>query len=344
MATAVRRADPTVEEALFAHGFDFNFFQAVRLLGLLDPRRKAIGGAAQPAEEIVRFATYIGLTFPASAIQQITREDGERPQMAVNFMTVAGVRGALPAHYAELLVALQFTGDPALADFFDLFNHRLLSLFYKAWEKHHFMIGYEQARRSNDEHSFTQYLFDLIGMGTAHLRGRLRVPDEALLRYAGLFAQQPHSAVALEGILHDYFQVPFAVQQFVGKWFSLEQESLSWLTAGGLHNQLGVGAVAGDAVWNQQARFRVLAGPLTLDQFRRFLPDGEAFATLAELAGYFAGQALECEIQLVLAADQVPWCRLTDGDVDSPRLGWLGWLKTAEFRDHARDAVFTVRR
>ena len=36
--------------------------------------------------------------------------------------------------------------------------------------------------------SFTRNLFDLIGMGTAGLRGRLHLCDESLLLYAGLIA------------------------------------------------------------------------------------------------------------------------------------------------------------
>ena len=68
---------------------------------------------------------------------------------------------------------------------------------------------------------FTQYLFDLIGMGTAGLRGRMRIQDESLLLYAGLIAQRPHSASALRGILRDYFGVPVEIDQCVGKWYAL---------------------------------------------------------------------------------------------------------------------------
>src|SRR5439155_23721465 len=132
-------------------------------------------------------------------------------------------------------------------------------------------------------------LFDLIGMGTPGLRGRLRIHDQALLRYAGLIAQRPHSASALGGILRDYFDLPIEIEQFQGKWFSLDESSLSFLQQEGLSNQLGVGAIAGDAVWNQQGRFRVQIGPIGLERFIDFLPDGKAFADLVELTRYFVG-------------------------------------------------------
>jgi type VI secretion system protein ImpH len=150
----------------------------------------------------------------------------------------------------------------------------------------------------------------------------------------GLLAQQPHSAIALEGLLRDYFGVPVNVQQFVGKWFELESGALAFLNDGGLHNQVGFGAVAGDMVWNQQARFRIRVGPLNWERFNNFLPGGTALDELSALARHFVNQTMEYEVQLVLRAEEVPWCWVSTG-ADSPRLGLSSWLKTEEFQ---RDA------
>jgi type VI secretion system protein ImpH len=91
-------------------------------------------------------------------------------------------------------------------DFLDLFNHRLISLFYRAWEKYRFPIDYEQALAKQKGYDrFSLHLFDLVGLGIEGLRERLEVEDEALLFYAGLLAQHPHSASALEGLRQDYF-------------------------------------------------------------------------------------------------------------------------------------------
>jgi type VI secretion system protein ImpH len=328
---------------LFDRGYDFGFFQAVRLLAQISPHRKAVGGEALPPDEIARFSAHLSMNFPPGPIHRIDRaSDGGGPAtMTVAFMGLTGPEGILPSHYTELLLAREADKDHTLAAFLDLFNHRLISLFYRAWEKHHFVIGYERSVRAGArDDRFTQYLFDLIGMGTPGLRGRLGIRDHALLRYAGLITQRPHSASALGGMLRDYFDLPIEIEQFQGKWFPLDEPSLSFLEHEGLHNKLGSGAIAGDAVWNQQARFRVQVGPIGLERFIDFLPDGKAFAELVELTRYFVGLALEFDIQLVLRAPEVPWYALTDESVDAPRLGWLGWLKTEEFREDARDAVF----
>jgi type VI secretion system protein ImpH len=168
----------------------------------------------------------------------------------------------------------------------------------------------------------------------------MRVHDESLLLYAGLIAQQPHSASAVRGILRHYFSVPVAIDQFVGDWYELERQDRCYLSAEMERNQLEVGAFLGDAVWTQQGRFRICLGPLRFERFREFLPDGSAMPKLVELTRYLVGQALAFEVCVSLRAAEVPYCRLSDEGPDAPRLGWMGWLKTGSFVTDADEAVF----
>jgi type VI secretion system protein ImpH len=345
MASPSRGARPGLEDLLFDKAYGFDFFQAVRLLVRMYREREHVGGDAMPSREVVRFHAHQSMEFPASQIQNAERPAGATSPaaMTVAFMGLTGPLGVLPWHYTELLIKLRLERHPALEEFLDLFNHRLISLFYRAWEKHRFFISYERSdthRDGRDCDNFTQYLFDLIGMGTAGLRGRLAMPDTALLRYAGLVTQRPHSATALRGILRDYFGMPVVIEQFSGKWFQLDESGLSRLGNGGPQNQLGIGAVAGDGIWNPQARFRIVAGPVSISRFIAFRPDGDAFRALVELVRFFAGQTLDFELQVVLKAAEVPESRLSDEGSDAPRLGWMSWLKADESVEDARDAVF----
>jgi type VI secretion system protein ImpH len=338
-----RTGSSLVEEGLFERGFEFDFFQAVRLLARVSPERKAVGGTAKPREEFARFGARISLEFPASPVHDIERagDADHAPRMTVAFLGLAGTEGVLPVCYTEWTLERLAAKDDTLAAFLDLFHHRLLSLFYRAWEKHHPAVLYElSAVRNQAPDPFTERLYDLIGMGTDGLRGRMGLPDESLLRYAGLIAQRPHSASALRGILRDYFGVAIAIEQCVGDWHDLEDADRCYLAPDSERNRLGEGAFLGDQVWDPQGRFRIRVGPLTLGQFLEFLPGSARMAELVEWTRFLAGQALAFDTQLLLRAEEVPYCRLDDMRPDAPRLGELAWLKTDAFPHDAGDAVF----
>jgi type VI secretion system protein ImpH len=330
-----------VDERLFEHPYEYDFFQAVRLLHLILNDRPGIGRIAKPNEEPVRFKARQSLEFPASSIHSLSAAE-DPPGMTVAFLGLTGVQGALPHHYTEHILARAQAKDFAMAEFFDLFNHRLLSLFYRAWEKHRFPVRFQLAAAKKEIDEFSQYLFDWIGIGTDGLRGRMAVRDQALLRYAGLLGQKPASAVSLAAILHDYFGVPVEIEEFIGAWYRLSDEDQCDLASRDLNNSLGEGAIAGDAVWDPHARFRVRLGPLKLVEFLEFLPDGKAVRELRDLVRFYVGPVLQFDLQLVLKADDVPWSRIGDESPAGPRLGWCGWLKTGEFSLDAGDAVFSM--
>lgn len=196
----------------------FEFFQAVRALERLLPSRKPVGRFGDPGEEIVRFAVHPDLAFPASEIYSLNLPTGAGPaRMAVNFIGLTGPEGVLPYYYSQLVTERVRARDTALRDFLDLFHHRIISLFYRAWEKYRFEVAHERDRHD----LLTQHLKDLIGLGAEGLQERLGIRDEALLFYAGLLAPGQRSAAALQQLIADYFGVPVEVEQFVGGWYPL---------------------------------------------------------------------------------------------------------------------------
>jgi type VI secretion system protein ImpH len=309
----------------------FGFFQAVRVLERLSPARAPVGEFGDPSAEVVRFAANPAYSFPASEIHEL-RTDGDGPaRMVVNFLGLTGPQGVLPLHYSQLVAERARVRDTALRDFLDLFHHRVLSLFYRAW-----------AKQQPGTSPFGAHLLDLLGLGTAGLGERLSLPPERLLVYAGLLGPMGRSAVALEELIADVFGVPAEVEQFVGGWYPLDDaaqcavgEELDGST------QLGLGAVVGDAVWDPQARVRIRLGPLSASRYEEFLPTGRAFRELEALAGFFVGGQFDLELQLVLARDDVPACEL--GDEAFPPLGWGTWLHTRPLARDPDDVVFTLQ-
>jgi type VI secretion system protein ImpH len=326
MATQSRPTDPPLTHQLFDEPYRFAFFQAVRLLERIYADHEPVGQDADVRREAVRFRTRQTLSFPASEIHELSIEndaDGKPAEMMVSFMGLTGPLGILPHQYTELVMDRARYRDTSLWSFLDIFNHRLISLFYRVWEKYHFPISYERT----GEDQFTAYLFDLIGVGTNFLRNRQSFKDQALLFYGGLIAQRPHSAAALRAMVGDYFGVPAEITQFAGQWLRLGHNVTR---LGSANSQLGLSTIAGDRVWSVQSKFTVRIGPMDLKKFTGFIPTGAGFKPLTEMVRFMVGLEFEFGVQLVLDRDEVPLCVL--GNYGSgPRLGWTSWLKTVDF-------------
>ena len=337
MATESRTTDRPLAQELLDESYRFDFFQAVRLLERLDPERQTVGLDGDIEREAVRFRTRQTLSFPPSEIYEITRDGAENsekpPEMTVAFMGLTGPLGVLPHHYSELVIERSRHKDTALWRFLDIFNHRILSLFYRVWKKYRFAIAYEGAEL--DE--FSSALFSIVGVGTHGLRGRLSVHDQILIYYGGLISQRPHSASAITAILSDYFDVPVTADQFSGQWLKLGDDVTR---LGKSNSQLGTTTIAGARIWDVQSKFRVRFGPLSLKEFRDFIPVGSAFRPATELLRLLVGLEFDFDLQLVLEAEAVPFCVLqTVSDV--PRLGWTSWLKTREVKEDDDQVVLT---
>jgi len=330
---------PEIWETLEREPFCFDFFQAVRLLERLTPSREPVGKFVNPKREVVHFAANPSVSFPASQLHALTSKEGEPARMTVNFMGLIGPLGVLPHYYTELVIIRSRLKDHVLGDFLDIFNHRMISMFFQAWQKYRFTVAYERGERDR----FSHHLLDLVGLGTEGLQNRQAVADDSLIYYAGLLAQWPRSASALRQMLTDYFDVPVEIEQFAGGWFRLDRETQCCFEDGtSISQQLGVGSVVGDEIWDQQSSVRVKLGPLTLAQYRDFLPNGTAYRPLHGLLGFFAGAEFDFEVQLILQRDEVPVCELGTEGGAGPQLGWVTWMKSTPFGRDPGDTILQM--
>jgi type VI secretion system protein ImpH len=155
-----------LNQDFFDETYAFEFFQAVRLLERMFPERAPVGRDALPISEVVRFRSRPTLAFPASQIYELREVEEEfseltKREMYVNFMGMVSAISVLPQHYTELVVERARYRDTSFWAFVDIFSHRAISLFFRAWEKYRFPLAYERSlfeKRGSDD--FTEYLFD----------------------------------------------------------------------------------------------------------------------------------------------------------------------------------------
>jgi len=317
----------------------FEFFQAVALLQRMMSDRRPVGHFYSPEDEAVRFHVNPRMGFPASEVQELQLHNDAAADMMVNFMGLTGPQGVLPYVYSELILERLRAKDRSLASFLDIFNHRAISLFYRAWQRTRFPVNYA----AGELDFFSHYLRDILGIGTAGLAERQRVEDEALMHYIALFAMQSRSAVALEQVLTDYFEVAVEIEQFTGAWYTLDESTQCAMNERDtMSTQVGLGAVVGDAVWDRGGRVRIRIGPIGLQRCDDFLPGGSAHGALRAITGFFANGCVDFEAQLVLDRKEVPAVELDLNAKHPARLGWVSWAKTAPMNVDPDDTILAL--
>jgi type VI secretion system protein ImpH len=315
----------------------YEFAQLVRLLARARRGRAALGGWADPGAEVVRLGVPPSLGFPPGEVAEISVPDAaDAPiDVIVNFFGLTGPQGVLPHAYTSHVAARARARDTAFRDFLDLFHHRALSLFHRAWEHHRPPLAAEHGAPDR----LREHLDDLSGFGTEAARRAAGPLAEAIPYYAGLFALRTRPAVGLAQVISDYFGVPAVVEQFVGEWRPLQGGGQMCLEDDGPDGRLG-SAVIGDAVYDPQARVRLQLGPLTRAQFDAFLPSGALHEPLRQLARLYADDQVGIDAQLILARDDVPGTQL--GTKNAPPLGFGTWLRSKPVTRDPNDVLLPL--
>jgi type VI secretion system protein ImpH len=338
MAPEGGRETPSLKDQLFEHTERFDFVQAVRVLARLYPERATVGGDADPSDEVVRFVSDLSSAFPRSEVQGARpADDHGPPRLTVNFMGVATPQsfGSLPRRFAEEIRQLVRDRQPALRDFLDLFNHRLISLFLRARERHHPLVDYERGAQG----TFARALAAVLGVATPGLTSRLALDDHALFARAGLLSLRPMPAVALESLVSSVFGVPAEIQPFRAATHCIEADDRNRL--GLANSRLGEDLFLGEEIVLVESRFRARVGPLDLSAYEALLPDRAGHQKLADLLRFATRGELDFDVQLVLAAAETPVVRLGAGEAARGRLGWSSWLASERAAGEPRDdAVF----
>jgi type VI secretion system protein ImpH len=319
--------------ALEAEPSRFEFFQAVRLIER-HAHDSRVGTETPFDRECVRFLGEVSLSFPASPVAGLTRADSDDSvhyQMGVRFLTLLGAAGALPHHYTVMAIERRMHDrDSGFSAFLDLFNHRLVALFYRAWSRSRLAASHENPRGQD---LFREILLSLVGLAGRAYERRGVVDEASMLAYAGLLADHKRRASSLESMLADYLGLGVQVVQFDGKFVDVPSE---WRTQLGVQNaRLGADCVAGSCIVDAGGRFRIRLGPVDLQRYLRLITDGDMLAEASHITRLFAGAQFEFEIQPILRAADVPAWQLGNPDF-RPRLGRSIWLRS-KGRAFARD-------
>ncbi|MCK7577310.1 MAG: type VI secretion system baseplate subunit TssG [Chromatiales bacterium] len=293
-----------------------------------------------PSSEVARFHTRQSLSFPASEVSGIEARKsltGTRQwHVHVDFMGLTGSSGILPYHYSELVLKRLKIKDKSMMDFLDLFNHRLISLFFQASVKYRLPLEHERRKLGSapgaDGDTHTRLLMALIGLGTNGLNRRLYTRDESLLYYSGLLTSKVRTAAGLRQIIFNHFRIPVEIREFIGQWQELIDDVRTRLpgpaSPRGQNNQLGRSVMLGRKGWFSQGKIRIILGPLTTRQLSTFAPGTPTLKALNEIVRLYVNFEHDYEFIMRIARADIPdTARLLTGQAAGP---WLEHLDGGE--------------
>ncbi|MBI3897453.1 MAG: type VI secretion system baseplate subunit TssG [Gammaproteobacteria bacterium] len=326
--------------ALAREPYAHDFFHALRQIECLYADKPRLGTALRPADEPIRLAQQPSMNFAPATLAAFDLPTSYRPaRMQVHFFGLLGANGPLPLHLTEYTYQRKLhAGDETFARWLDVFHHRFLQMFYRAWAQAQPTVNLDRPR----DDRFSVYVGALLGLGSTALRQRDEVADAAKKFFAGRLAAAARNPEGLAAMLTDYFHIPVRVESFVGQWLKIPPRDRSYLGSGRGNDgtQLGVDTNLGAKVWSRQSKFRLWLGPLSLEQYESFLPGGAALDRLIAWVRQYLCFEFDWDIRLVLAAGLVP--KTTLGGYG--QLGWTNWLGIRNKAAGATDLILNPER
>jgi type VI secretion system protein ImpH len=290
-----------------------------------------LGTSLRASDDAVRLHFDVGLTFAPTSIARMEWERG-LPVLYQHVLGLFGPNGPMPLHLTEYVADRErHFKDATLARFADVFHHRIIQLFYRAWAQ-----GEPVAEANREAESlFTTVVDALTGTNALSLRAaapELQGPrrDQAhhLLGYV-------RTREGLEKRLIASLGHAVHVREFRVVRDSLDVADRLHLGRPGPASRLGEASIIGARLLLGQSSIQVDFLNLDLATFLRYQTDSEHRALAVDILTFHLGQDIGWRISLQLRQDQIPRARLgRQGHLGQTM--WLGSLSGA-----SKDYSFT---
>ncbi|MBR7943625.1 type VI secretion system baseplate subunit TssG [Burkholderia cenocepacia] len=335
---ALPNLEPLVA-SLLARAPCMNFMQLCRLLEVRVPDSPGLGTQDTAEHERVRFRPRPRVGFPAGEISAVEFDD-ERPDVPptvrTTFMGLYGVDAAMPPHMIDEIV-LREEGHEAVEAFLDPFNHRYVTLLYRAWKKYRYPESFRPG--GSDVHS--RNLLCLAGFGWGDKPRRAGLPDSRLLALLRLLIQHTRTPEGLAGVVA--LAVPgigvrvdefFPVGTRAGQPQPLTSSGrFAGSSEAGMRRGLGGGYVLGKRMAYRSRAVRLTLRPVDAQQAHDLLPGAWLHRELMAFVQLYVGVKADVHLRMELSSRHAPKPAIGPTQADqAPRLGWTTVLPADEAR------------
>lgn len=300
-AVPAARDLPSLAQACSAP-WEVGYLNLLRYLAARHPEMPPIGMATRPQQEPFRLGQQPSLVFAPREIAEVTQRHDGRTKIRLFGLGLIGPNGALPIHATEIAHdRKEHRKDTTLVDFLDIFHHRWMTLFYRAWAGSQAAAGLDRPAAE----SFSRYVGLLSGTDPGQVAGS-PLAVHARLAAAAHHIREARNPDGLTRTLAHFFGFPVRMEEFILHWITLDPAERTYLGKPGAAATLGNGAISGEKVPDRQHKFRLVLGPLDMAQYLRLVPGGRDLPVLIEWVRSFVGFEYVWEIELHVRPEVMP--------------------------------------
>ncbi|MDE2154546.1 MAG: type VI secretion system baseplate subunit TssG [Xanthomonadaceae bacterium] len=279
---------------------------------------------------------------PRAAVRGKARR--QRIELFVSNFVLCGVLGPLPDSFADWVRQRMSERDPAMAEFLDIFNHRISTLRYelKAASVPAFDALRPEYTRYAEAAGALMGLIAFEGEGARILARRVPMPKRALLALCGLVGDGRKSAAMAQIVLGIYLRAPVCVEELLGAWRDIEARDRTLLG----RRRLADTAALGQRLWVNHAAIGLAVGPVAYARLCLLVADrahpekgahdrgfGSGHAGFAAMVHYLFDRHVDVVVTVTVDEADIPPAMLWRprriagfGGSHGMRLGQTAWL------------------
>lgn len=282
------------------------FYRFCQLLEQSQPDAPALGSHWQVKYDPVRFRPHPGMGFPASEFKRVEFPDQAHlpPTIRTTFMGLYGVESPLPTAYIDDITQRR-DGHEAVSDFLDIFNHRMITQYYRIWRKYSYPATFVAGGRDRT----SKYLLSLCGLGIDGCAETVATPVSRFLALTGMMrlpTRTSEGVVALVKLLapdtqatvvaHDKLRIPLRNRLAMSARQPVSMRS---------------SPVMGTHAVDVNSQILLNLNTRNTDEAREWLPGGQLHTDLIALLHVYLGSRLHVRMQLSVLRSLLPDARLS---------------------------------
>ncbi len=293
-------------EGLFRQVPRMNFYRFCQYIEQQHPELPPLGKSETPATDPVRFRPVPDMGFPSSEMKRVEwdEEFPERPPtVRTTFLGLYGVDAVLPYAWLDDIVQRQ-DGHEALESFLDIFNHRVMTQYYRIWLKYYYPAGF----REGGSDPVSKCLLGLAGFGIEGASEQIAAPPSRFLALMGLITQRTRTGDGLTGVVN--LLLPGAkveIEEFYPQWVNLEEPAR--LTK---HEKISLqrSAILGRRFKDSNSAVHVTITPTDIQQVEGLLPGESIHTDLMALLRAYLGYRFDACMSMKVKRSLLPRAQL----------------------------------